>query len=93
MDVQFHLFHALNYVCLAAMTCGRGSVYNSCVKVCEQPACGKEVADTCGEDDMFDCEEACQCLTGYVLENGACVKSDTCGCHYNGRIIPVSVNL
>ncbi|ELT97988.1 hypothetical protein CAPTEDRAFT_227119 [Capitella teleta] len=71
------------------MACPVGSVYSSCVKMCDQASCLDSPDVVCSVDDLVECEEGCECTEGYVLEDGECIEEENCGCPYNGQILPV----
>ena len=56
--------------------CDENMVYSTCASPC-QPTCFNST------ENMFctgGCTESCICRPGFVMENGKCIKPETCGC-------------
>lgn len=85
-----HTLNKRGFLHTVAMACPVGSVYSSCVKMCDQASCLDSPDVVCSVDDLVECEEGCECTEGYVLEDGECIEEENCGCPYNGQILPVS---
>ncbi len=58
--------------------------------------CGPASPATCGggpEIYPLVCVEGCQCVQGFVLDNGRCIPEEECGCTDNGRYYQVTFDL
>ncbi|XP_067172890.1 IgGFc-binding protein-like [Apteryx mantelli] len=64
-----------------ARSCPQNSHFEACGTACPATCAAPRAPASCDRP----CAESCQCDQGFVLDGGACVPAESCGCVHNGR--------